>query len=115
MLTGELKVAQLRVVRESIETEQGLNGETLINGATNQDDLDNVDIAQFSAAREDYAVEGLQALDSGASLVGTIGFKSTQDARCKEFLRSNPAEKMANSFCPRLTRRPPIGRTAERR
>jgi Ca2+-binding RTX toxin-like protein len=58
MFSGELKVSQLRIVREIVESRQGPNGETIVDGPSNQGDIDNVDIAQFSAVRADYVIEG---------------------------------------------------------
>ena len=59
MFSGEIRVSQLRVVRELVDTQQGPNGETIVGGSTNQSDADNVDIAQFSGALADYEIEGV--------------------------------------------------------
>lgn len=59
MFAGEIKVKQLFIVREIIDTHQGPNGETIVGGPSNQADIDNVDIAQFSGVRADYEIEGV--------------------------------------------------------
>ena len=81
MFTGEIKVAQLRVVRELIDTRQGVNGETLVNGPSNETDLDNVDIAQYSGNLADYTIEGYDALRGIATDGDGDGFISITDNR----------------------------------
>ncbi|WP_295557663.1 peroxidase family protein [uncultured Hyphomicrobium sp.] len=58
MFSGEIKVKQLHIVREIVDWQQGPNGETIVNGPSNQSDIDNVDIAQFSAEMSQYEIEG---------------------------------------------------------
>lgn len=83
MFSGEIKVAQLRVVRELIDTRQGPNGETIVgvNAISNLNDIDNVDIAQYSGNLADYIIEGYNAQLGVATDQDGDGFISITDNR----------------------------------
>ena len=59
MFAGAIKVAQLRIVREILD----------------ESDVDDVDVAEFSGVRADYAIEGIHDLTTGELLAdaGTFG------------------------------------------